>query len=68
MAYRVGAEVGMSLGQRVHMLSLSRESDRLAFVLDHVNRVIRAAREQSKGPARVSSNGHARTNGHSAQS
>lgn len=63
LSYRVGAEAGMGLEQRVHMLSLAREADRQQFVLDHVNRVIRAAREQKSGPGRVSSNGHARTNG-----
>jgi ATP-dependent Lon protease len=63
LSYRVGAEVGLSLEQRVHLLSVAREAERQAFVLEHVNRLIRAASEQKSGTGRVSSNGHTRTNG-----
>ncbi len=68
LSYRVGAEAGLSLEQRVHLLSVLREAERQRYVLDHVNRVIRTVREQKSGPGRVSSNGHTRTNGRAKKS
>ena len=68
LSYRIGAAAGLSIQQRIHMLSLSKESDRQQFLLEHVNKAIRAVRERSAAPGRVSSNGRPRLNGGPARS
>lgn len=63
LGYGLGAEAGLSLQQRIHMLSLSAEVDRQKFLLAHIDRVTRLIRERDSGAGRVSTNGRARTNG-----
>jgi Lon protease-like protein len=60
LSYGIGAEAGLSLQQRIHVLSLADELDRQQFLLEHINRAIRAVREHNTSPGRVSTNGHAR--------
>ena len=63
LSYRVGAEVGLSLPQRIHVLSLEDESNRQKFLIEHINRAIHAVREHRTAPGRVSTNGRARFRG-----
>ena len=63
LSYGIGMDAGLSLQQRIHMLSLPAEHDRQKFLIDHIDRVIRLVRERNSGAGRVSTNGRARTNG-----
>ncbi len=57
LSYRVAAEVGLSLPQRIQVLSLADESGRQKFLIEHIDRAIRAVREHNTRPGRVSTNG-----------
>ncbi len=66
LSYRIARDAGLTLGQRVELLSKPAERDRQAYLLEHVERALKNLREQS-GPktlARGNGKSHAGGNGH----
>ena len=57
-AYKVGHEVGMSLRQEAELLAMDRESGRLNYVYDHLQKIIPVVRETQRLKARAQLNGH----------
>jgi hypothetical protein len=68
LAFRVARDAGLTLGQRVDLLSKPGERTRQAFLLDHVERALKTVREQrgSKTLARGDGKSRAAGNGHAA--
>lgn len=58
LSYRIAEEVGLSLAQKVELLSTDRESERQDVILQHLRRVIPVLEGARDVKRRVKGNGH----------
>jgi len=58
LSFRIGHEIGLTLKQKVTLLSMEKESDRQLMILDHLNRVNKTLRATDETKRRVRANGH----------
>jgi hypothetical protein len=58
LSYQLGQEVGLTLYQKVKLLSLERESEREALILQHMDDVIPKLEAVGETKRRIQGNGH----------
>ena len=58
LSFRIGARCGLELPQRLELLQLDAESDRIAFLVTHLQDFIPRVRSARERQDRVRSNGH----------
>lgn len=58
LSYRIGHHIGMSLKQEYELLTLPSEGERLAYILEHLERVIPVVMETERLKAKAKLNGH----------
>ena len=57
-AFRIGHQVGLTLQQEHELLKIDSELDRLAFMQEHLERIIPIVQETERLKARAKLNGH----------
>lgn len=60
LTYNIAHQIGLSLPQEYHLLTLLFEKDRQAYLLQHLERLIPMAREMDRLRERIQMNGHFR--------
>ena len=63
LSFIIGAQARLSLDQRLTLLAMPRETDRQAFLIDHLDAAIRAIRRRPSDRVKVGGNGRARSAG-----
>ncbi|RMG56453.1 MAG: peptidase [Bacteroidetes bacterium] len=58
LSYRIGHHIGMSLKEEYELLTLPQESERLRYILRHLERVIPVVMETERLKAKAKLNGH----------
>ena len=58
ISFQLGQEVGLTLYQKVKLLSLTRESEREALILEHMDEVIPKLEAAGETKRRIQGNGH----------
>jgi hypothetical protein len=58
VSFQVAQEVGLMLPQKVHLLSLPRETDRQLYIIQHLHEVIPVLEGAEDTKRRVKGNGH----------
>jgi len=60
ISYKVAHKIGLSMQQEYSLLQLTKESERIRFILDHLTRSIPILREAENTKRKVQMNGHFR--------
>lgn len=63
LSFHIGGQVGLSLSQRISMLATPREGDRQRLLLQHLDTIVKAVREQRSTRTRIGGNGKVRFKG-----
>lgn len=58
LSYRVAQEVGLSLEQKMLLLSMSRESDREQLLIEHLRGIVPMVEAAEETKAKIAGNGH----------
>lgn len=58
LSFELAQEVGLTLPQKVELLALPREGDRLRYLIDHLHAVIPLVEGMEETKRRVNGNGH----------
>ena len=60
LSYKVAHKLGLNLQQEYSLLQLTKESNRIDYLIDHLTRTIPVLREAEKTKKRIHMNGHFR--------
>jgi len=66
LAFRIARDAGLNLAQRIELLAMRSERLRQEFLLAHIEKAIKALRDQRGSKTFASGNGKASGNGHAA--
>jgi Lon protease-like protein len=58
LSFRLGQSVGLNAGQKIQLLSMSREGERQAMLIEHLERLIPALESAESVRKKVRGNGH----------
>lgn len=58
LSFQIAQEVGLNLEQKVELLSMPRETDRLALIQSHLNQVVPLLAAADETKRRIRGNGH----------
>ena len=60
MSFKIGHYVALSLSQKVKLLGIEKENDRMDFIIDHVESIMPILKNAEETKEKIKSNGHFR--------